>query len=652
MSVRGLTLTGLITLGVKEMINTNEMTRTQSSGVAMSPRSPNRTLWLLPLITMLTCLSYLAGGGAVAQAHLVHERVGAFSTQLSGPVGIAINQSNNDIWVANRGSSNVVELNPAGTQKLHEVTGFEGFGIAVDNASDLESAGDLYVANQGSGVVNKYNPEGVFICELNGRGAAPCPGAQTTAFAFPEGVAVDPTSGDVYVADTGNNVVDVFSPAGGYINQITGSGELTLEFPGPLTVDANGNLYVAAKTTRFSNEGHFLGTVKFEPSNPPPVESGTTWSESVLAATYNTTALATDSANDVYVADQGEVSPHVTEYSSAGAVLGHLGENSAESLELGYGLAVNNGADTVFYSEYLSNKVTVYNTVNVPTVVTGSVSEVTHGTAEVEGTINPEGATITRCFVEYGTGQQQPCNLSGAEIGTGNSPVTVTAKLEGLAPDKLYGYRLVAEAEGNLGKGAESQFTTLPLAPGVSTDAVGSGPTVDSVMLAGSVDPEGVAATYHFDYGLTTSYGQSAPAPEPELPPATSGQYVTLTLSSLTPGAVYHYRLVASNSGGTTYGPDQTFTTYANAPTVTTGPAQNVGQSTPVVAFPNLSGLLPLPPLAALATKGSVSLTRAQKLLKALKACGKKPKKQRASCKRQARRKYGTPSKKAKRTTR
>ncbi len=264
----------------------------------------------------------------------------------------------------------------------------------------------------------------------------------------------------------------------------------------------------------------------------------------------------------------------------AGEVLGHLGERAGETVELGYGLAVNDSSGDVYYSDFFQNRVLVYNSVNVPTVVTGPPSEVKHGSAAVEGTVNPEGATITRCFVEYGAGQQQPCNLFGAQIGTGNSPVTVTAKLEGLEPDKLYGYRLLAEAEGQLGKGAELQFTTLPLAPGVSTDAVGSGPAADSVMLAGSVDPEGVAATCHFDYGLSSSYGQSAPAPSPELPPATSGQYVTLTLSGLTPGTIYHYRLVASNAGGTTYGPDQTFTTYATAPTVATGPAQNVEPST------------------------------------------------------------------------
>ena len=38
-------------------------------------------------------------------------------------------------------------------------------------------------------------------------------------------------------------------------------------------------------------------------------------------------------------------------------------------------------------------------------------------------------------------------------------------------------------------------------------------------------------------------------------------QPVVVNVPNLLPGTTYHYRLVATNGGGTTYGPDMTFTT-------------------------------------------------------------------------------------------
>ena len=97
-------------------------------------------------------------------------------------------------------------------------------------------------------------------------------------------------------------------------------------------------------------------------------------------------------------------------------------------------------------------------------------------------------------------------------------------------------------------------------------NSVGSDPAV-----SGSVNPESLATTAFFEYGLdpayrgpgasTTLYDQSTPAQQ--IGSDAINHTVSASLSGLVPGALYHVRLVATNSVGTTLGPAQTFTTPA-----------------------------------------------------------------------------------------
>ncbi len=92
--------------------------------------------------------------------------------------------------------------------------------------------------------------------------------------------------------------------------------------------------------------------------------------------------------------------------------------------------------------------------------------------------------------------------------------------------------------------------------------------------LSGTVNPEGTPAQAYFEYGLdlsqrgpgadTALYDQST-SPQP-VGSDTSTHTVIASLTGLIPGALYHARLVASNSAGTTFGPDQTFQAAAAAP--------------------------------------------------------------------------------------
>jgi hypothetical protein len=79
------------------------------------------------------------------------------------------------------------------------------------------------------------------------------------------------------------------------------------------------------------------------------------------------------------------------------------------------------------------------------------------------------------------------------------------------------------------------------------------------VTLTGLVDPHGQATTYRFEFGPTAALGA-------ETPPATTGtqsgaEPVAVALAGLDPGTTYHYRLAATNLGGTVAGETRTVTT-------------------------------------------------------------------------------------------
>jgi hypothetical protein len=119
-------------------------------------------------------------------------------------------------------------------------------------------------------------------------------------------------------------------------------------------------------------------------------------------------------------------------------------------------------------------------------------------------------------------------------------------------------------------------------APGTQTSPPSSTASTGAT-LAGAVNPNGQATTYFFQYGLDPAlrppgasqalYDQST-TPQP-LPADSSTHAVSATVSSLVPKALYHVRLVAVNASGTSFGPDQTFTTAAGPPV----PPPVLGQS-------------------------------------------------------------------------
>ena len=101
--------------------------------------------------------------------------------------------------------------------------------------------------------------------------------------------------------------------------------------------------------------------------------------------------------------------------------------------------------------------------------------------------------------------------------------------------------------------------------PTVVTGAASNiGPT--SATVAGTVNPQGLATTYLFEYGKTTKYGSKTASKSAGS--GTSAVAVTTTISSLSPATTYHYRIVATSSAGTSKGADRSFKTGTQSVTI------------------------------------------------------------------------------------
>lgn len=178
--------------------------------------------------------------------------------------------------------------------------------------------------------------------------------------------------------------------------------------------------------------------------------------------------------------------------------------------------------------------------------------------ATLVGKVNPNEQAGAKYFFNWGPTEayghktaEKP--VSGTALATKTEPVT------GLSPGTEYHFRVVLKYGGTEVKGLDKTFTTLTLPPPLATTGSATGISATGATVEGTVDAEGQATTYYFNYGLTSSYGSKTS----EFPAGSSStpQGVSAVLAELLPETTYHYQLVAQSIAGTTPGADQSFTT-------------------------------------------------------------------------------------------
>ncbi len=403
-----------------------------------------------------------------------------------------------------------------------------------------------------------------------------------------------------------------FSGSASYINgsEITGIpgesfGSGGHEAPGSITVDKEGNVYAVdadynakrpdkpgGAIVEFSSEGLFVRAFTGE-ENPGLGEVHEGWG----TAPASLTGVAVDPVSgDVLVSiTAGNGVGAVDEFDSTGHFLKQITETSGGAV-LNSALAMTiDSSGNLYVVDGLKRSVEVYGPGHfLPSLRIAEPEERTQTAAVLSGSVNPEGRSVTECYFEYvdeahydtkaedpyGAGGTASCEPEASVIPVDANFHTVQAKLVGLVSGTTYRYRLVARTGGTLGGLADSPglaFTT-PHAPVVKSTSANN---ISSVFadLRAQLEPFGATTSYrfeyvdgaHFDPEAEDPYSGGSVVPAAESDIGSGGLTGGLTVSilqqvgGLEPGTVYHFRIVAKNDFGTTFGPDVTFTTLPYA---------------------------------------------------------------------------------------
>jgi hypothetical protein len=201
-----------------------------------------------------------------------------------------------------------------------------------------------------------------------------------------------------------------------------------------------------------------------------------------------------------------------------------------------------------------------FTVVSPPTVTMVEAAPVKSTRATLSALVNPNSSATTYQF-EWGTTTSYGNTAPAAAqlIGSGGRAVEIGDTIVGLAPNTEYHFRISATNAIGTTKSADKTFVT-PDAPLAATTAAAD-VKADAATLGATVNPHGAPTTYYFEYGHTIAYGNKAPLTPKSAGSGGADASVSETISGLSEGSEYHFRVVARNEVGTTYGADKSFTT-------------------------------------------------------------------------------------------
>ncbi|MCF8177017.1 MAG: hypothetical protein K9J74_00770 [Sulfuritalea sp.] len=218
-----------------------------------------------------------------------------------------------------------------------------------------------------------------------------------------------------------------------------------------------------------------------------------------------------------------------------------------------YFIAYNNdscsgGASTTYT---LSNGVTV--TANpVPTTTSISPASKFVGAAGFTMTVNGTGFVSGSSVVRF-----NGANRTTTFISTTQLQATIPAS--DMLTAGSYNITVFNPTPGG-GTSNAQVFTVSPGPPAATTNAA-TGVTKSVATLNGTVSANGASTTVTFEWGLTAAYGETIAATPGTVASGTSA--VSATVEDVNCNTLFHYRVKATNSVGTTTGLDNTFTTTA-----------------------------------------------------------------------------------------
>ncbi len=203
----------------------------------------------------------------------------------------------------------------------------------------------------------------------------------------------------------------------------------------------------------------------------------------------------------------------------------------------------------------------------IPLVATTPVTNITTTTATSGGNITDDGGkTVSAYGVCWGTTENP--TTSGSKTEDGSDIGQFISSISDLTAGTTYHVRAYATNSVGTAYGADMTFTTSGQSPTSvtlpATDISTSGATLN-----GAVNANYLSTVVTFEYGTSTTYGQTATASQS---PVTGVSLVNVSanITGLTNGTTYHFRVKTVNLLGTVYSGDMVFTTLNTTNTIVT----------------------------------------------------------------------------------
>ena len=209
----------------------------------------------------------------------------------------------------------------------------------------------------------------------------------------------------------------------------------------------------------------------------------------------------------------------------------------------------------------------------IPTLTTSEVTDVTAESANCGGIVIYDGGSmVSERGVCWSLSNNPTIKDSKTSDGAGEG--SFTSNLSNLEAATTYYVRAFATSKAGTGYGMEVSFTTQGQVPTTATH-VATNVTPTSATLNGVVNANYLSTVVSFEFGTSTSYGQTVNAMQSPVS-GNSNTNITAEISGLTAGTIYHFRVKTVNSLGATYGNDMEFTTLGQSPTAITQSARYI----------------------------------------------------------------------------